>query len=69
MIETFLAKINSIFEMLLENTNVYINDLRKKIIHCILFVTLEFDDEQLKLWNELKMAYKETREKIIVNIY
>ena len=65
MIETFLEKINKIFEMLLENTNVYIKDLERNIDHCATFVTLEFTKEQLIIWNELKRNYEETREIII----
>ena len=65
MIETFLDKINRIFEVLLENTNVYINDLERNIDHCATFVTLEFTKEQLEIWNELKKNYEETREIII----
>ena len=65
VIETFTEKINNIIKTLLENTNVYINDLERNIEHCALSVTLEFSKEQLNIWNELKKHYKQTREIII----
>ena len=65
IIETFLGKIDPIFVMLLEYTNAYLDDLKRIIEKTELYLTLQFNDEQLKIWNELKKLYEETRQKII----
>ena len=65
VVDTFSKKIDYILKIVNTESNNYLEDAIRSIGHNVNSVTLEFNDEQLKKWKELRDSYEKTREIIM----
>ena len=65
MIETFMSKIEYVFNVLQKSAKSYLNDLTRLIDQNVNSVTMKFNDEQLVIWKSLCLNYEKTREIIM----
>jgi hypothetical protein len=65
MIETFMSKIEYVFNVLQKSARSYLNDLTRLIDQNVNSVTMKFNDEQLVIWKSLCLNYEKTREIIM----
>ena len=65
VVDTFSKKIDYVLKIVNTESNNYLEDAIRSIGHNVNSVTLEFNDEQLKKWKELRDSYEKTREIIM----